>query len=268
MTMNHHINSTRTQLGVRLALISLGLTGVGIAATSGTSAAHSPSINPTCDELNIALTYYEGPASNNAVTVTIDGKATTFSFAESWSNSFAWDNTKNHTWAVDIDANISTPNDTTWDVSEHGTEEACVPTTEESTTTTVTPTTEESTTTTVTPTTEASTTTTVTPTTQASTTTTVTPTVTPTTVTSTTTPAVAVPTTVTSTTVTPTTAAVASEAVAVPVTKTAVSAATGTAPSADTLPATGNKTGVTLALAAAALLIGLGMVTTTRRRHR
>jgi LPXTG-motif cell wall-anchored protein len=244
MTMNQHITSTRRgQFGVRLALISLGLAGVGIAATSGTSAAHAPTIAPSCSGLNITLTDYEGPASNNTLTVTIDGTPTTVHFAEALTKSFSWSDTKNHSWTVAIDANIETPdNKTTYDHVESGTQTACVTTTTEApTTTTVTPTTE-------TPTTVTSTT------------------VTPTTVTPTTAPAAIVPTTVTSTTVTPTTVATASEAVAVPA-KTAVSAASGAAPKADTLPATGSETGVTLALAAGLLLIGLGMVTTTRRRR-
>jgi LPXTG-motif cell wall-anchored protein len=244
MTMNNHTISTRrAQFGVRLALISLGLTGVGIAATSGTSAAHAPTVAPSCSGLSVTLTDYEGPASNNTVTVTVDGTPTTFHFAEGWSKSFSWADTKNHTWTVDIDANIETGDATYYDHVESGTQTACVTTT-----------TEASTTTTVTPTTE-------TPTTVTSTT------VTPTTVTSTTTPAAIVPTTVTSTTATPTTVASASEAVAVPATKTAVSAASGVSAKASTLPATGSRTGVTLALAAAVLLIGLGMVTTTRRRR-
>jgi LPXTG-motif cell wall-anchored protein len=242
--MNQHITSKRRgRFGVRLALISLGLTGVGVAATFGTSAAHNPNITPSCSELKVSLSQYEGPASNNTVTVTIDGKATTFNFAETWNDSFPWADTENHTWTVNIDANIETATDQTkYDYVESGTETACVSTTTEaSTTTTVTPTTE--TPTTVTSTTE-----------------------TPTTVTSTTRPAAVVPTTATSTT---TTVAAASEAVAVPATKTAVSAASGVAAasSANTLPATGSETGVTLTLAAAALMVGLGMVTMTRRRH-
>ena len=68
-------------------LVSLGLTGLAIAATAGTSAAHNPDATASCTGLSLSLTQYEGPATNNTVTVTIDGATTTVPFGEGLSRS-------------------------------------------------------------------------------------------------------------------------------------------------------------------------------------
>jgi LPXTG-motif cell wall-anchored protein len=287
MAMSTLITSHRRgRFGVRLAVVSLGLAGLGVATTAGTSAAHTGNVTPSCTGLRLNLNSYEGPATNNTVTVTIDGTARVISFGSGLDQTFKWSDAENHTWAVVIDANLEKKFDTTkWDWSDGGTELACVTTT---TTTTAPPTT---TTTTAPPTTTTAppTTTTAPPTTTTTappttTTTTVTPTtVTPTTVTPTTvSPTTVSPTTVTPTTVTPTTdistttAVVATGVPPVPpaAKPTAVDAASGgvsaapTAPSGSILPSTGSNTGLQVALAVAFLLAGVGMITITRRRPR
>ncbi len=242
--MNHHIRSARRgHYGVRLALVSVGVTGLGIAATAGTSAAHNPTVAPSCAGLGVDFTQYEGPASNNTVTVTIDGAATVIGFGDGLSRSFGWSDTADHVWSVAIDANRQTGDPTMYDWSTSGTQRACVaPTTQPATTTTPAP---------AAPTTDAPTTTAPTiaaPTTDA--------------------PAIAAPATdaATTTTAAATTVAVASEAPAAPAAKaTAVSAAAGAA-RPTTLPQTGSNTGLQLALAMTVLLAGVAMITITRRR--
>jgi LPXTG-motif cell wall-anchored protein len=243
--MNQHSTSARRgQKGMRLALISLGLTGLGIGATAGTSAAHNPNVAPSCTGLTLDFTQYEGPASNNTVTVTIDGAATVIQFDEGLSRSFPWSDSADHTWTVTVDANRETGDATAYDTSTSGTETACV-----ATETTTPPTTAPATTepaTTVPATTEA-------------------PTTTVSEV-----PAAAAPTTTApETPAVATTTAVANEAPSPPAATTvSVSdASAATAPtSGSTLPKTGSNTGLELMVATTVLLAGVWMIMITRRR--
>ncbi len=235
----------RGRSAIRLAVISVGLTGVGIAATAASASAHVPVVSETCTGLNIGLTEYEGPSTNNHLTVTIDGVTQVIPFSETLSKTIPWSSSVDHTWLVVLDANLQTGDPTRYDTSFSGTQRHCTTPPPSSTTSTVPAT---STTSTV----RASTTTTA----PASTTTSVASEA-PVPPASTTTTAVASEAPVPAPT---TTVAVASEA-PVPPAAVVVEAPVGSA-----LPATGNDTGLQLGLALVVLMSGLGLITITRRR--
>jgi hypothetical protein len=253
--MNQHLTSARRgHTGMRLALISLGLTGLGIAATAGTSAAHNPNVVASCTQLSLNFTQYEGPASNNTVTVTIDGTPTVIQFADELSRSFPWSDAADHTWTVAIDANRETGDATAYDSSTSGSEQACVTTTTQPSTTTTAPQTDIFTPPIPAPaTTEA-------PTTEA-----------PTTV-ATEVPAVVVASAAAApeTPAAATTVAVADEAPVGPAAPSAVSASgasvAAAATTGSTLPRTGSNTGLELVMATTVLVAGVWMITITRWR--
>jgi LPXTG-motif cell wall-anchored protein len=242
----------RARMTVRLALISVGLAGLGIAATAGGASAHTPDVSASCtDGLTIGLTNYEGPSGNNHVTVTIDGVTHVIPFGETLSRNFPWDSSVDHVWLVVLDANLHTGDPTKYDTSFHGTQLHCTtPSTSSTVHATTTTTTVHATTTTAPP---------------ALTTTTTAPAATTTSVASevplppeTTTTAVASEAPVPAPT---TTVAVASEA---PLPPTAVVVE---APIGSTLPATGTDTGTQLGAAVVVVMSGLGLITISRRRH-
>ncbi len=243
--MTQQSTSRRGHLGMRVALISLGVTGLGIAATAGTSAAHNPNAVASCTDLKVSFDTYEGPANNNKLTITINGVSTSTTFGETFSETIPWDGSIDHTWSVAVDANTVNGDATPYDWSTNGTEHACTPT---SSTTPATSTTAPPTSSTTPPSTAP-----------------------PTTAPATTAPPTTVPAFVTPTTAPPavtTTTAVASEAPVAPPTTAAASSggATLVAPKTSALPATGSNTGVQLTLAMAVLMAGFGLVTITRRR--
>jgi LPXTG-motif cell wall-anchored protein len=207
----------------------------------------------SCTELSLNFTHYEGPASNNTVTVTVDGTPTVIQFAEELSRSFPWSDAADHTWTVAIDANHETGDATAYDSSTSGSEHACVPTTTHPSTPTTAPQTDIFTppipapVTTETPTTAAPVT---------SDATTAAPEA----------PAAAAP----ETPAPATAVAVANEAPVVPAATTAVSASGASVAAAgtggSTLPQTGTNTGLELIMATTMLLAGAWMITITRRR--
>jgi LPXTG-motif cell wall-anchored protein len=111
----------------------------GVLAFSTPALAHTPSVAPSCSGLAVSFVSYDGPSTNNRVTVTIDNVATVADFGVSYSHTFNWSQTVPHTWSVVIDANRSTGNPTAYDKSFSGTWHACQ--TAPTTTTTVAPTT-------------------------------------------------------------------------------------------------------------------------------
>ncbi|MEP7046687.1 MAG: hypothetical protein ABI949_08415, partial [Ilumatobacteraceae bacterium] len=123
---------------MRKYLTTIAVT-VGVLAFATPAVAHTPSVTPSCSGLALSLVNYEGPDTNNRVTTTIDNVATTADFGGSYSHTTNWSQTVPHTWSVVIDANRTTGEPTTYDVSFSGTWQACQ--TAPTTTTTVAPTT-------------------------------------------------------------------------------------------------------------------------------
>ncbi|MEP7115750.1 MAG: hypothetical protein ABI862_20970 [Ilumatobacteraceae bacterium] len=112
---------------------------VGVLAVATPAVAHTPSVSPSCNGLALSFVSYEGSSTNNRVTTTIDNVAIAADFGASYSHTTNWSQTVPHTWSVVIDANRSTGEPTTYDVSFSGTWQACE--TAATTTTTVAPTT-------------------------------------------------------------------------------------------------------------------------------
>lgn len=120
-----------------------------IAATLSLAAgadAHTPSVQPSCSGLAESFSLYEGNATNNRVTTTIDGAVSVADFGGSYSHTFAWSQTVAHVWSVVVDADRNSGNATQYDTQFSGTWQPC----QTPPTTTIAPTT---TTTTVPPTT-------------------------------------------------------------------------------------------------------------------
>lgn len=99
-----------------------------IAALSLTALAdaHTPSVVPSCSGLTITLTQYEGNATNNLVTIGIDNQPPGgVTFASSYSHTFTWSQTANHSYSVQIDANRNSGDPTAYDRVFTGTSTAC-----------------------------------------------------------------------------------------------------------------------------------------------
>ena len=111
----------------------------GVLAFATPALAHSPSVAPSCSGLAVSFVSYEGPSTNNRVTITIDDGVTVADFGGSYSHTFNWSQTVPHTWSVVIDSNRSTGNPTQYDASFSGEWQECK--TAPTTTTTVAPTT-------------------------------------------------------------------------------------------------------------------------------
>jgi LPXTG-motif cell wall-anchored protein len=245
MTQNNFIRRNGRRR-VRIAAVALALTGVGIGATAGVAGAHTPVITHFCDTgLSVTLTFYDPPASNNLLTVTIDGVTTTFPFAAGFSQTFPWDPLADHTYTVVIDANRSpgNPLPTKFDRTFSGSQERCP---DLSSTTTTAPPAESTTTTSAITTTTAppadSTTTTI----EAATTTTA---------------------AATTTTIVGSGGPPAPTTTAVAVGPPTVGGSGGLqAPTGSRLPATGNDTGMQLTVALALLIGGLVLFILTRKR--
>jgi LPXTG-motif cell wall-anchored protein len=125
------------RVGIRLVVVTFAVAVLGVGATAGTSAAHNPAVQPSCSGLRVEVANYGGPVTNNAVTVTIDGVATTYNFATDDTRTFPWNPNLGHTWTVVVDANRVAGNPTQFDASFSGTEAPCVETTPPTTASTV-----------------------------------------------------------------------------------------------------------------------------------
>ncbi len=112
---------------------AVAATVLGVLAFAGHASAHTPSVVKSCSALTVTLTNYEGNAQNNVITTTIDGTSTVAHFAGSYSHTFAWSTTADHTYSVVIDANLHTGNATQFDATFQGSQTHC----ETPTTTTV-----------------------------------------------------------------------------------------------------------------------------------
>lgn len=96
---------------------------IGIAAAAAivtlpfTAAAHTPVVSANCQGVTVNLTSYEGPSSNNKLTVFIDGGAPYFvNFGSSYSFTYPVpQNGATSSWSVTIDANLNTGNATAYD---------------------------------------------------------------------------------------------------------------------------------------------------------
>lgn len=233
-----------------LALITITLGAILIAPA--TASAHTPSVSDSCSGLEVTLTNYEstsGPAFNNRVTVTIDGAAQVFDFDASFTQTFGWAQTADHTWTVVIDANRNNGNATQYDTSFQGSENACQQPSTTTSTTTLAPTTTSTSTSVPTPTSS----TTVPSTSSTNVVTTTAPETTP----STSSPATSTDPSTTSTTTTVSGATTTTVAlIPPPVPSTTIT---------PNLPATGRNTGLLSLAAATVLLAGLALVAARRR---
>lgn len=106
---------------------------------AGNAAAHTPEVVPSCTGITITLTNYEGTATNNSVTISLDGAPPGQAlFGSSYTHTFQWSPAQNHTYSVVIDANLHTGNPTQYDKTFQGAKSACgYPTTTADPTTTV-----------------------------------------------------------------------------------------------------------------------------------
>ena len=142
---------------IATAAMAIGVVLFGIAVAPGVASAHTPRVEPNCSGLVVILDNYEAPATNNRVSITIDGAAQSFLFGPDFEQTFSWSSTSNHTWSVFVDANLTNGSPTEYDSTFSGTQVACVATTTTTTATTTTTTAPPTTTTTVAPTTTTTT---------------------------------------------------------------------------------------------------------------
>lgn len=132
---------------MRRLLVLSAATVAATAALAGHASAHTPNISDSCTGLTVSLTSYQGPASNNQITVVIDGVSQSFDFGASFNRTFPWTPTQSHTWTVVVDANQDVQRDrTTYDFTQNGSEAACQATSTTAASTTSTSTTVTSTT--------------------------------------------------------------------------------------------------------------------------
>ena len=155
------MKSSKVVRGVAAGVLGVAALAVGARFVD----AHTPMADADCHGLKVSLTRYEGPATNNTVTVTIDGDESTWSFGTSWSDEFSWSPDDAHDWSVLVDANRETGDPDRYDWSATGEQPACTPTsssttapTSSTTTSSTTSTTTSSTTSTTVPTSSSSTT--------------------------------------------------------------------------------------------------------------
>src|SRR4051794_13542422 len=126
--MTRSKTSACARFGRRLAVISAATaatTTVGLAAFAGVGEAHNPSVTAGCKGLKVQLEYYEGDKPNNQVTVTIDGVAEVYTFGDSWSKTFNWNQTQDHTWLIQVEANRITGDPGAWGWDEDDVQHAC-----------------------------------------------------------------------------------------------------------------------------------------------
>ena len=71
----------------------------GVLAFATPALAHTPSVAPSCSGLAVSLVNYEGPSTNNTVTIKIDDATTVADFGGSYSQTFNWSQTAPHTWS-------------------------------------------------------------------------------------------------------------------------------------------------------------------------
>ena len=95
--------------------------------TATPASAHVPQVTPSCTGLAVNLTQYEsGNGANNRVTVTIDNTVTVVDFGGTYANTYPWADTAGHVWSVVIDANRTNGgNQTGYDKTFSGTQQAC-----------------------------------------------------------------------------------------------------------------------------------------------
>jgi hypothetical protein len=122
---------------------AVAVAGAVSLAFSASASAHVPTVSATCGGLQVSLVQYEqwrqypAPPFNNVVQVNIDGVVQQFAFAHEYSNTFVWDQTVAHSWAVKINANLQHGDATRYDAYYSGTQQPC----QQPTTTTAAPTT-------------------------------------------------------------------------------------------------------------------------------
>lgn len=114
-----------------LAILTfVGITAGSLAVGTGIASAHSYEKTATCTSFTFhALDNYEGNATNNSVTLTLDGAPQTFFFDQHGITKVLpfTPGPASHTWRIDINANINTGNDKTgYDVNnDHGSVGGC-----------------------------------------------------------------------------------------------------------------------------------------------
>jgi LPXTG-motif cell wall-anchored protein len=108
-----------------LVLAGLGLVGLG----GGVAAAHTPTLNATCEQLSVRLTSYQGAGTPNTVRVVVDGTVVAESaFGSSYARDFAFgDATLPHSWNVTVTAADDPDRSRGWSFSRSGTSAPCTP---------------------------------------------------------------------------------------------------------------------------------------------
>jgi LPXTG-motif cell wall-anchored protein len=124
---SHGSNRRRGPTVRRLGVTTIGFGAIVIGGLAGSAAAHNPQIVASCNGLSVQFRGYQGRATNNQVTITIDGVTSQYSFGVQSTRTFPWNPVGDHDYSIVLDANRQLGDAVAFDRSFAGTQHACPP---------------------------------------------------------------------------------------------------------------------------------------------